>query len=104
MADLRLEIAVAGLQRLVDAASLKIVSPPMIGAHQTVFPHLTILQRREPMRAANAQQSRPSFAVAEHHQVFREHSNSDGNISEISRQTDRVPIPAQHLAASSSRS
>src|SRR6266536_858012 len=67
MADLTLEIAAQWLQRLVDAATLSIVSPAVIGAHQTVFHHLTILQRRQPMLAVNAQQPRPSFAIAEYH-------------------------------------
>src|SRR6266536_6524314 len=51
MANLTFEIAVARLQRLVDAAALSIVSPAVIGAHQTVFAYLTILQRRQPMWA-----------------------------------------------------
>src|SRR5712691_6989261 len=100
MANLILEIAAARLQRLVDAAALSVVSPPVIGAHQTVFHHLTILQRRQPMGTVNPQQPRPPLAVAEYHQVFAEHPDGDRNLLEVGRQTDRVPIPPEHLTAS----
>jgi hypothetical protein len=43
MADAVLEIAVARLQRLIDAAAVHVVFPAVVRAHQTIFAHLAIL-------------------------------------------------------------
>src|ERR1044071_149237 len=67
MTNLSFEIAVARLQRSVNATASRVVSPAMIRAHETVFSHLCVFQRSQPMGTTYPQQTGTTFAIAKYH-------------------------------------
>ena len=103
MADVVLERALARLERLIDAAPARIESPSVVGTHEAVLPDLPILERREPVRTANAEQSWVSRTVAKQDEIFGKHSDRHRDVFQAGRQAHRVPVAPQHLAGASSR-
>src|SRR5262245_17513542 len=103
MLDLFEERIVCRFQRHFENITFHVVEPTVIATSESLFFNPAVFQRRATMAAAKKHHTRPTLSVAESNQIFAENSHPLGHILEISRQTNRLPIPAHQLTAGRSR-
>ena len=91
--------AVGGLGAGPQDGPVDVVVPAVVAADDAPFGDDPVLQRRAPVRAVAMEEPRPSGSVAEQHQVFAEDPHHHGEVRELFRHRDRLPVAAEILAA-----
>ena len=97
--DMAAHGAVRGLRSGPQDGAVDVVVPAVVAADDAALGHDPVLQRRAPVRAVAVQQPRAPGAVAEQHQVLAEHPHHHGELPQLHRHRDRLPVAAEVLAA-----
>jgi hypothetical protein len=82
---------------------LRIVEPAVIAAAQSVFLDATPFERGAAMCAMRLQRADPAFLVAKDDDFLAEQLDLPGEVADLVRRADRLPIAAQQLAHRAAR-
>ena len=69
-----------------------------------MFPDLPVFKGGTAVRATRADKANAAIAAAESHKILAQHANGMGNVPQILRQAQGVPILPQHISGRTVRS
>src|SRR5882724_7742966 len=93
------KLAVLRLRRHLQALTLNIEQPAVVGTTQSAVFDIAIFQRRAAVGTVLAEQPHLAELIAKQDQVFAENFNCPRNVVELLRRSDDNPVAAKPMAA-----